>query len=349
MTVRPLRIVFAGTPSFAERALAALLERPAFRPIAVYTQPDRPAGRGMKLTASPVKALALTHAVPVRQPETLRDPAEQAALAALAPEVMVVAAYGLILPQAVLDIPRHGCLNIHASLLPRWRGAAPIERAILAGDVETGVSVMQMEAGLDTGPVLAVARTPIGPEDTAGSLHERLAELGAATLISVLEAIARGERLEAQPQPSEGVTYAAKIRPEEARIDWSQPAEVIERAVRAFDPRPGAWTTWRGEKLKVWRAAHANPHPHPLPQGEGAEAHGSPGTALPLGEVGPQGRVRTSPPPGTVLALGPDGITVATGAGCLRLTEVQRPGGRRMPAAAWLAGGGPDVGERFGV
>ncbi len=323
-----LRIVFAGTPEFARVALARLISEPRFRPIAVYTQPDRPAGRGMKLTASPVKQLALSHGIPVRQPERLRDAAEQQALAALAPDVMVVAAYGLILPEAVLAIPRHGCLNIHASLLPRWRGAAPIHRAILAGDAETGVCIMQMEAGLDTGPVLAEARTPIGPEDTTGRLHDRLAALGADTLIEVLEAIAGGTPPPPRPQPAEGVIYAQKITPEEARIDWSQPAEAIERMTRAFDPAPGAWTTWRGEKLKIWRAVVDGgcPHPDPLPRGEGVVAS-----------------------PGSVQALGPEGVTVATGAGRLRLTEVQRPGGRRMAAAAWLAGGGPAVGEVLGA
>ncbi len=316
-----LRIVFAGTPEFARVALARLVAEPRFRPIAAYTQPDRPAGRGMKLTASPVKQLALARGIAVRQPERLRDPTEQQALAALAPDVMVVAAYGLILPQAVLDIPRHGCLNIHASLLPRWRGAAPIHRAILAGDTETGVCIMQMEAGLDTGPVLAEARTPIGPEDTTGRLHDRLAALGAEALITVLDAIARGAPLPPRPQPAEGVTYAQKISPEEARIDWSRSAELIERMTRAFDPAPGAWTTWRGEKLKVWRAA----------VGTGERSRADPST------------------PGTVLALGPEGVTVAAGVGCLRLSEVQRPGGRRMAAVAWLAGSGPTVGEVLGA
>ncbi|MFN3628918.1 MAG: methionyl-tRNA formyltransferase [Casimicrobiaceae bacterium] len=316
-----LRIVFAGTPEFARVALARLVAEPRFRPIAVYTQPDRPAGRGLKLIASPVKQLALAHGIAVRQPEHLRDAAEQQALAALAPDVMVVAAYGLILPQAVLDIPRHGCLNIHASLLPRWRGAAPIHRALLAGDLESGVCIMQMEAGLDTGPVLAEARTPIRPEDTTGRLHDRLAALGADTLIEVLDAMARGTPPTPRPQASVGITYAPKITPEEARIDWARPAEQIERMTRAFDPTPGAWTRWRGEKLKVWRA-----------------------------ELGADPRERDDhATPGTVLALGPEGVTVATGAGCLRLTEVQRPGGRRMSVAAWLAGGGPRLGEALGT
>jgi methionyl-tRNA formyltransferase len=315
---QPLRIVFAGTPEFARVALARLTAEPPFRPIAVYTQPDRPAGRGMKLTPSPVKQLALAEGIPVRQPERLRDPAEQQALAALAPDVMVVAAYGLILPQPVLDTPRHGCLNIHASLLPRWRGAAPIHRALLVGDTETGVCIMQMEAGLDTGPVLAEARTPIGPEDTTGSLHDRLAALGAETLLGVLRAIADGRPPMPRPQPDQGVTYAQKITPDEARIDWSAPAAQIERMTRAFNPAPGAWTMWRGEKLKIWRA-RLDPPADP------------------------------SAPPGTILALDAGGIRVATGSGSLRLTEVQRPGGRRMPVAAWLAGGGPRSGEVLGA
>jgi methionyl-tRNA formyltransferase len=248
-----MRIVFAGTPAFASAALNAIIAA-GFNVIAAYTQPDRPSGRGMKLTASPVKLVAQQHNIPVLQPASLKPVDAQAALADLQPDVIVVAAYGLILPQAVLEIPRLGCLNIHASLLPRWRGAAPIHRAILAGDTESGVAIMQMEAGLDTGPVLLERRTPIAPNDTTGSLHDRLAALGAEAIVTVLVSLQRGEMPMAHAQPSEGVTYAHKISPDEARIDWAQNADHIERQVRAFNPAPGASTTWRGEPLKIWNA-----------------------------------------------------------------------------------------------
>ncbi|MGL5003447.1 MAG: methionyl-tRNA formyltransferase, partial [Casimicrobium sp.] len=229
-----MRVVFAGTPEFAAKALIAQLNG-AIDVVAVYTQPDRPAGRGMKLTPSAVKTAALAHSIPVFQPATLKAPDAQTELAALKPDVMVVAAYGLILPQAVLDIPRLGCLNIHASLLPRWRGAAPIQRAILAGDTESGVCIMRMEAGLDTGAVLLEKRTTISAADTAGSLHDRLAALGAEAIVEVLRRLAQGDSPVEVPQPAEGVTYASKITTDEAQIDWRIDATQIDRVVRAFN------------------------------------------------------------------------------------------------------------------
>lgn len=310
-----MRLVFAGTPELAARHLEALLAS-RHQLAAVYTQPDRPAGRGRRPAPSPVKRLAEAHGLPVRQPATLRPSAEHEALAELAPELMVVVAYGLLLPRAVLGIPPRGCLNVHASLLPRWRGAAPIQRALLAGDRETGVSLMEMEEGLDTGPVLLEARCPILPADTAGSLHDRLAELGARVLPEALDRLEAGT-LEARPQDEARATHAPKLSKEEARLDWTRPAVELERAVRAFDPWPVAHTLLGGEPLRVWRA-----------------------------EVAPGG---ASAGPGTVTAAGPGGIDVATGAGLLRLTELQRPGGRRLPAAAFLAGRPVPPGERLGV
>ncbi|HET6655016.1 MAG TPA: methionyl-tRNA formyltransferase, partial [Gammaproteobacteria bacterium] len=270
------------------------------------TQPDRPAGRGRRLTASPVKQRALDAGVPVRQPFHLKDEAEQAALRELAPDVMVVVAYGLILPRPVLALPALGCVNIHASLLPRWRGAAPIQRAILAGDRETGVSIMQMEAGLDTGPVLAQAMTPIAPDDTAATLHDRLAALGAHALLPALEALAVGNA-QPQPQSGDGVTYAAKLEKVEARLDWSRPALALDRQVRALQPWPVAETRLEGVQLRVWDA-------EALP-GESADA-----------------------PPGTVVATGRDGIDIATGEGRLRIRALQRAGGKRTDAAAFARG-----------
>jgi len=321
-----MRVVFAGTPEFAAVALKALLDAgpdAGFSVVAAYTQPDRPAGRGMKLTPSAVKQLALARGVPVLQPPTLRTPEAQAELAALAPDLMVVAAYGLILPQAVLDIPRksggYGCLNIHASLLPRWRGAAPIHRAILAGDARTGVAIMQMEAGLDTGPVLLETFTSIGPRETTGQLHDRIAQLGAEAIVHVLTQLARGKELAAAPQPALGITYAHKITPEEAEVDWTASAVTIDRQIRAFNPAPGAWTTWRGEKLKLW-ASELVPVPSCL------------GSA-----------------PGTVMAAEGEHLLVSCEASVLAITEIQRPGGKRMPVSAWLAGSArPGVGEMLG-
>jgi methionyl-tRNA formyltransferase len=311
-----LRIVFAGTPIFASNALLALLNR-RFNVIAVYTQPDRPAGRGMKLTPSPVKTLALEHGIAVLQPASLKSVEAQAELAALKPDLMIVAAYGLILPQAVLDIPRLGCLNIHASLLPRWRGAAPIHRAILAGDTESGVCIMRMEAGLDTGPVLLEKRTPIAPDETTGSLHDRLALLGADAVVAVVERLAAGEKMAELTQPTDGVTYASKITPEEAKIDWRAEASQIDRQVRAFNPAPGAWTTSQNEKLKIWRArVVAN-------------------EAFDMSDFDRSGS-------GTVVVRGGE-LWVACGdenhkKSVLAIDEIQRAGGKRIATSAWLRG-----------
>ncbi|MFC4726587.1 methionyl-tRNA formyltransferase [Coralloluteibacterium thermophilus] len=298
-----LRIVFAGTPEFAVPALEACWTRGG-EVVAVYTQPDRPAGRGRQPTASPVKQLALRHGLPVRQPASLKSAEEQDALRALAPDVMVVVAYGLILPKAVLAIPRFGCLNVHASLLPRWRGAAPIQRAIQAGDAETGVALMQMEAGLDTGPVLLEKRTPIAPDETAGSLHDRLSRLGAEVLGDGLTLLRAGMRPAPRPQPEAGVTYAHKLEKAEARLDWTQPAVQLARAVRAFHPWPVAEVQLGGERLRI----HA---------------------AVALDEAG-------DAEPGTLVRAGRDGLDVATGAGVLRITRLQREGGRPMAAADYL-------------
>lgn len=289
-----LRIVFAGTPEFAAEHLKALLDSP-HQIIAVYSQPDRPAGRGQKLTPSPVKQLALQHDIPVYQPQTLRDPAAQAELAALKPDLMVVVAYGLILPQVVLDIPRLGCINSHASLLPRWRGAAPIQRAVEAGDAESGVTVMQMEAGLDTGPMLLKVSTPINAEDTGGSLHDRLASLGPQAVIQAIAGLATGT-LKGEVQDDSQATYAHKLNKDEARLDWSRPAIELERLVRAFNPWPICHSTLAGDAIKV----------HVAELGEGS------GT------------------PGRILAADKSGLTVACGEGSLRLTRLQLPGGKAL-------------------
>ena len=292
-----LRIVFAGTPEFAAEHLKALLDSP-HQIAAVYTQPDRPAGRGQKLMPSPVKQLALQHDIPVLQPQSLRDPAAQAELAALAPDLMVVVAYGLILPQAVLDTPRLGCINSHASLLPRWRGAAPIQRAIAAGDRESGVTVMRMEAGLDTGPMLLKVGTPIGADDTGGSLHDRLAQLGPQAVLQAIEGLAAGT-LKGEVQDDALANYAHKLNKDEARIDWSRPAVELERLVRAFNPWPICHSSLDGEPLKVLAAA--------LGEGKGA--------------------------PGQILAASKDGLTVACGEGALLLTRLQLPGGKPLNLA----------------
>jgi len=305
-----MNVAFAGTPEFAETALAAL-HRAGFRIPLVLTQPDRPAGRGMKLHASPVKAFAEAHRIPVAQPRSLRldgkfpDEAAvgQTALEAAQPDVLVVAAYGLILPPWVLALPRLGCLNIHASLLPRWRGAAPIHRAIEAGDTVTGITIMQMDAGLDTGDMLLVEPIEIAADDTTASLHDRLAALGGRMIVEALELAACGS-LARRAQPADGVSYAHKIDKAEAAIDWREPADVIERRLRAFDPFPGATATLAGEAIKCWRGR--------VVPGRGA--------------------------PGAVLAVDEHGVTVACGDGALQLSQLQRAGGKRLAAAAFLQG-----------
>lgn len=296
------RIVFAGTPDFALASLRALVDA-GVRPVAVLTQPDRPAGRGRQLTASPVKKFALARDLPVLQPATLRDPDVVARLSDLRPTLMIVAAYGLILPQAVLDIPACGCLNVHASLLPRWRGAAPIQAAILAGDAVTGVSLMRMEAGLDSGPVFATAETAIGPGDTAGDLHDRLAAMGGQLLVERLPEVLAGG-LSPEPQDESLVTYAGKIRKEDARLDWTGNALDLQRRVRAYNPVPGAWFEFGSERIKCWQA---NPGPAAVA------------------------------PPGQVIAAGASGIQVACGKGSLLLTELQRPGRKTVSAAEFAA------------
>ena len=319
-----MRAVFAGTPEFARVALERLYAA-GFQVPLVLTQPDRPAGRGMKLQASPVKQFAQAHGMVVAQPRSLRldgkfpedASAAREALQKAAPDVMVVAAYGLILPQWVLDLPRLGCLNIHASLLPRWRGAAPIHRAIEAGDARTGVTIMQMDAGLDTGDMLLIESLPIAPTDTTGSLHDRLADLGGRMIVEALELAACGG-LRPEPQPTEGVTYAAKIDKAESSIDWRQPAAVIERRARAFSPAPGLVTERNGEAIKVWRVAD-------------------------------EGAASTEAAPGQILSVGNDGIRVATGDGVLNLLDLQRAGGKRLPAHEFLQGFALAPGQRLGV
>lgn len=321
-----MRVIFAGTPEFARVALARLLAAGFTVPL-VLTQPDRPAGRGMKLQASPVKQCALDHGIAVAQPRSLRldgkypedaAAAREALLAAQA-DVMVVAAYGLILPQWVLDLPAKGCLNIHASVLPRWRGAAPIHRAIEAGDAETGVTIMQMDAGLDTGDMLLVEKTRIATTDTTAVLHDRLAELGGRMIVEALEQAACGG-LQPVPQPAEGVTYAHKIEKAESEIDWSLPAHVIGQRIRAFDPFPGASTALQGEAIKVWGY-----------------------------EIDSYSRL-SNERCGQILASGPEGVTVACGeGGALRLTTLQRAGGKRLPVADFLRGFPLPVGQVLGA
>lgn len=299
------RIVYAGTPEFAVPALQALLDNSGIEVVAVYTQPDRPAGRGRKLSASPVKQLAVERGLTVEQPESF-IPSAIKKLADYEPDLMVVAAYGLILPPGVLALPRMGCVNIHASLLPRWRGAAPIQRAILAGDSETGVSLMQMETGLDTGPVYAKKRIPIGPEQTAAELHDELASLGAEMLRQCLSELLAGG-LTAVPQESKAVTYAAKLQKVEASLDWAQPATVLHRQIRAFNSWPVAQTQLQHQVIRIWRAR--------LEDVDARQAE-----------------------PGRVLAVDAAGILVATGEGALRILELQRPGGRVLSAAEFING-----------
>ena len=306
-----MNILFAGTPEFAARCLETLLGS-RHHVVGVMTQPDRPAGRGFALAPSPVKKLAAARGIQVTQPMSLRDAQARAELKHFRADVIVVAAYGLILPHPVLELPRYGAINIHASLLPRWRGATPIQRALLAGDRETGVSIMQMDTGLDTGPVLRQEKIPILEDDTLGTLHDRLAELGARLIVQALDALETGV-VKATPQPVEGVTYAAKLDRREARVDWRKAAVDVNRQVRALNPSPGADASVRRAGIKIWRCAIA--------AGRGS--------------------------PGEILNIGPDGLCVACGEGALTITELQRSGGKRLPVAEFLRGFPLDVGERF--
>jgi len=319
-----LRVVFAGTPEFAAAALAAI-HAAGFSVPLVLTQPDRPAGRGMKLNASPVKRFAVEHSLKVAQPTSLRragkypqEAAEAIDLLRATPhDVMVVAAYGLILPQEVLDIPPRGAINIHASLLPRWRGAAPIHRAIEAGDAETGITLMQMDAGLDTGAMIREARTPILADDTTATLHDRLAQMGAELIVAGLRDLERDGSLPSTPQPEEGTTYAEKIAKNEAALDWRRPAEELARQIRAFDPFPGAFGTLDNAAIKIWAA-------QPVAASSSAE-------------------------PGTITEVSSDGIVVACGGGALKLTQLQKPGGKRLPVREFLAGASLAKGQRFAL
>lgn len=311
-----MRLVFAGTPAFSVAALDALIAA-GHDIVGVYTQPDRPAGRGQKLSASPVAVRATQLGLALFKPEKLRGNEDAIAkLRSLAPDCMVVVAYGLILPQAVLDIPTHGCINIHASLLPRWRGAAPIQRAILAGDAQTGVTIMRMDCGLDTGPMLLRESLPIGSTTTAGELQDALSGMGAKLIVDALHGIESGSLIE-QPQPATGATYAAKLGREEARLDWTLPADALLRSTHAYNPMPGAWSELRGERIKLLRA-----------------------------EVGLNRIPATLAEPGSIVAADERGMTVMTGSGLLRILELQRPGGR--PAAPPVAFGGKlPIGECF--
>ena len=309
-----LKVIYAGTPDFAVPALQALIDS-EHQVIAVYTQPDRPAGRGRKLTPSPVKQLAVSHDIPVYQPVNLKSAEDQQQLADLDADLMVVAAYGLILPKAVLEAPRLGCVNIHASLLPRWRGAAPIQRAILAGDEQSGITIMQMDVGLDTGDMLLKKHLPITDEDTGSSLHDKLMQLGADALMDVIPDIISGT-VEAVKQDEYQVTYAEKLQKTEAQIDWQQPAVQIIRQVRAFNAWPVAQTVWDGQVMRIWRAQTAT----------------SANQAV----------------AGTVVHADKSGIDVVTGEGLLRITELQLPGKKPMPAAAFLNAHDP-VGSVLGT
>jgi methionyl-tRNA formyltransferase len=306
-------VAFAGTPEFAAIALQALIDAD-IRVSLVLTQPDKPAGRGMKLTASAVKQTALAAEIAVSQPRSLRlegkypedAAAAHAQLQAANADIMVVAAYGLILPPKLLEIPAHGCLNIHGSLLPRWRGAAPIQRAIEAGDSQTGITLMQMDAGLDTGAMLSWEKINITATDTAATLHDALAVLGAHMLVRDLSGILSGA-IKPVPQPPVGISYAEKIKKEEAAIDWGQPAEILARRIRAFDPFPGAWTRLAGEEVKIWQAQ-----------------------AIPASDI--------PAPAGTVIAVSKTSLVIATGSGMLQIMQVQRPGKKRQNIAEWLSG-----------
>jgi len=303
-----MRVIFAGTPEFAVHALRAIVAAGHDVPL-VLTQPDRPAGRGMTLQPSPVKRLAEASGIEVFQPQTLKDATAQEKIAAVQADVMVVAAYGLIVPQVVLDMPRFGCINIHGSLLPRWRGAAPIQRALLAGDQETGVCIMQLEAGLDTGPVLLRAACPIGAADSAAMLHDRLAESGARLIVEALSKLP----LPAEPQPAAGVTYAHKIEKAEALIDWSKDAQELDRHIRAFNPFPGAQAQFGGQTVKLWQAV--------LVAGSGEK--------------------------GRILSVDRSSIVIACGSGALAVSELQKAGGKRLPVREFLAGHPLKAGDRF--
>jgi len=305
-----MKIIFAGTPQFAASSLAVLLEK--HHVVAVLTQPDRPSGRGMKLVASPVKQLAIQNSLPVVQPASLKSEEIQNQIAALNADVMVVAAYGLILPEAVLKIPRYGCLNIHASLLPRWRGAAPIQRAILAGDSDTGITIMQMDAGLDTGDMLLSHSCPIEPSDTAATLHDKLADLGGKSILEALRLLEEKCLKPVRQQDGEA-TYAAKLLKNEGRIDWRQDAQQIERAVRAFNPFPVCQAEYNGETVKVWQVS----------------------------------LVKQKGEAGRVLAIDKSGITVACGKDALRLEVLQRPSGKALPAAQFLQARTIKAGDLF--
>jgi methionyl-tRNA formyltransferase len=302
MSLMPLNLVFAGTPDFAVPALEALLSA-GYHVSAVYTQPDRPAGRGQHLAQSAIKQTAIRHGLIVEQPKTLRDPDAAAHLASYRPDAMIVVAYGLILPQSILDVPRLGCINIHGSLLPRWRGAAPIHRALLAGDAITGISIMRMDAGLDTGPVLSTHPIAIGERATANELHDSLAALGAQALVSTLNSYATGS-ISPRAQPIDGVTYAQKIRKDEAQLDWRLSAAELDRRIRAFNPWPVAETRWDGQQLRVWEAI-------PIPLAHGKQ-------------------------PGAVISADSSGIVVAAGDGALSLLRVQLAGRKQMSAADFL-------------
>ena len=297
-----MRVLFAGTPDFAAAHLQALLDSPEHSVIAVYTQPDRPAGRGKKLTPSPVKKLALDNDLPVMQPQSLKDPEQQRLLAELRADIMVVVAYGLILPQQVLDTPRLGCINVHASILPRWRGAAPIQRAIEAGDRETGVTIMQMDAGLDTGAMLTVSRCPINPRETSATLHRKLEHLGAPALLHTLGSLAAGSAV-AVSQDDQLSCYAAKIDKSEALIDWSQSALTLDHRIRAFNPFPAAYTTLGELRIKIWQA--------------------EPAAAASLS-------------PGQIIAANHSGLLVRCGERSLLVTEIQLPGKSRMAVSEVL-------------
>jgi methionyl-tRNA formyltransferase len=310
-----MNLVFAGTPEFAVPSLRALLDA-GHRILAVYTQPDRPAGRGRKLAMSPVKEFAQSRGLGIRQPTTLKTDAEADQLRALAPDAMIVIAYGLLLPKAILEIPRHGCINVHASLLPRWRGAAPIQRAIEAGDTVTGVTLMQMEEGLDTGPMLAHAQTAIADTDTTATVHDRLSQLGAVLLIETLARVGQNA-VRAVPQNDAHATYAAKLRKDEARLDWNQDAATLARRVRGFNPWPVAHTTLAGRSLRIWMATSE--------PGDG------------------------SAPPGTILSADAGGIRVRCGRGVLRITQLQAEGGKPLAAREFLHGRALPSGTRVGA